>query len=111
MAQGEHFIGDYKDGNKNGIGIINFEGKAKYEGELKNGIISGIGSFYFGENRKYQGQWKNNKMHGYGYIKWKETLFEGEFKEDKKDGFGVYYSGKKFIWEYGKIMSYGEMSL
>ena len=21
--------------------------------------------------------------------------FEGEFKEDKKDGFGVYYSGKK----------------
>ena len=34
-------------------------------------------------------------MHGYGYIKWKETLFEGEFKEDKKEGFGIYYSGKK----------------
>ena len=41
-------------------------------------------------------------MHGYGYIKWKETFFEGEFKEDKKDGFGVYYCAKKFymgIWK------------
>ena len=38
---------------------------------------------------------KSNKMNGYGYIKWKETVFEGEFKEDQKEGFGVYYSGKK----------------
>ena len=71
------FILDYKEGNKNGFGIIKFESKAKYEGELKNGVISGVGSFYFGENRKYQGEWKHNKMHGYGHIKWKETLFEG----------------------------------
>ena len=45
-------------------------------------------------------------MHGIGYIKWKETLFEGEFKEDKKEGFGVYYSGKKVymgIWKNNVI--------
>ena len=34
-------------------------------------------------------------MHGFGYIKWKETLFEGEFKDDRKEGFGIYYTGKK----------------
>ena len=35
-------------------------------------------------------------MHGFGIITWPDGKFyEGEFKEDKKEGFGVFYSQRK----------------
>ena len=38
----------------------------------------------------------NNKMHGFGIITWPDGKFyEGEFIDDRKEGFGVYYSKKK----------------
>ena len=57
--------------------------------------------------RKYEGQWKNNKMHGFGIIVWPGgDIFEGEFNEDKKCGFGVFYSQNKIymgIWKNNKL--------
>ena len=32
--------------NKNGIGALNFERKAWYEGEFENGVISWVGKFF-----------------------------------------------------------------
>ena len=94
-------------GNKNVIGVLNFESKAWYEWEFKNGIIIGIGIFFFEGGRSYQGTWKNNKMDGYGYIIWlDDNFYEGEFKEDKKEGFGICRVGKKTfmgMWRDNKL--------
>ena len=46
-------------------------------------------------------------MDGYGMIIWPdENEFEGEFKEDKKEGFGICKMGKKIfmgIWRDNKL--------
>jgi hypothetical protein len=46
-------------------------------------------------------------MDGYGYIIWPdENFYEGEFKEDKKEGFGICRIGKKIfmgIWINNKL--------
>ena len=51
--------------------------------------------------------WKHNKMDGYGYIIWPdENFYEGEFKEDKKEGFGICGVGKKTfmgMWKDNKL--------
>ena len=45
-------------------------------------------------------------MHGYGIIVWPGgDVFEGEFNEDKKNGFGVFYNKQKIymgIWNNNK---------
>ena len=65
-----------------------------------------MGTFYFCDKRKYHGEWKNNKMHGFGIIVWPSgDVFEGEFHEDKKNGFGVFYNKQKIyicIWKNNK---------
>ena len=46
-------------------------------------------------------------MDGYGYIIWPDNSFyEGEFKEDRKEGFGICTIGKKIfmgIWFNNKL--------
>ena len=108
--RGSNYMGEYCDGLKKGIGILNFEGNGGFVGNFNDGSISGIGKFYFKDNRKYEGEWKNNKMHGYGIITWPDGKFyEGEFYEDKKEGFGIYYSQKKIymgIWKNSLLEGY-----
>ena len=52
--------------------------------------------------------WKNNKIDGYGYIIWPdENSYEGEFKDDKKEGFGLCKIGKKVfmgMWSNNKLI-------
>ena len=45
-------------------------------------------------------------MHGFGIIIWPSgDVFEGEFVEDKKNGFGIFYNKQKIymgIWKHNK---------
>lgn len=37
------------------------------------------------------GDWLNNKMHGKGRYRWADgRVYEGEYYQDKKEGYGVY---------------------
>lgn len=54
-------------------------------------------------------------MHGEGKITFGNgDYYQGEWKDDKRDGFGVYLSayGQKFKanWKDGKLHGYGEES-
>lgn len=74
-----------------------------YEGNFKNGERNGKGMLVkntysnydkkFTESLRYVGQFKNGKYHGKG----KETVilneYEGNWKEGKKDGYGVFTVG------------------
>ena len=90
------------------LGIMNKGIKMELEfliSKIKHGLK---GSFYFEDGRRYQGMWKNNKMDGYGFIVWpNDDIFEGEFKDDKKEGFGIFQTEKKVfmgIWNDNKLI-------
>ena len=41
----------------------------------------------------YEGEWKDGKKHGYGLYKYYDgTIYEGEWKDGKKHGEGTYYN-------------------
>ena len=69
--------------------------KGKYVGEIKNGKREGKGIFYFKNGDIYEGDWKNDKMDGKGIYKHKKTdetdRYEGDFRNDKRDGKGIVY--------------------
>ena len=118
----ETYIGEIKNGKKEGYGILfNCYGEI-YEGSFKDDKKNGYGKFkkisgeYEGnfENDKkhgigvqktidyiYKGQFKEDIKHGYGELEFGNCLFEGEFKNDQIEGLGIlklpnltFYKGK-----------------
>ena len=57
---------------------------------------------------KYEGEFRDNKKEGRGILYYKNgNRFEGEFRNDKQDGDGIFYfnNGDKYIgkWTNGKV--------
>jgi hypothetical protein len=100
----------YKNGNK-------------YIGQFKNGKREGYGIMLFANGGRYEGNWKDNLAHGKG-IEYYENgdRYEGNYYEDEEDGPGVYYykngdrimgnykNGKK-IGKHVKLCSNGEIQV
>ena len=71
--------------------------EGKYEGFLINNKRELIGVMYYNNGSKYEGQWKNDKKHGKGiftsqYYNNPNLIgikYEGEFSNDKIEGYGI----------------------
>ena len=80
--------------------------KGKYIGEIKNGKREGKGIFYFKDGDRYEGDWKNDKMDGKGIYYHKKAdgtdRYEGDFRNDKRDGKGIFYynNGDRMMGDY-----------
>src|SRR5690242_19389283 len=61
----------------------------KYQNQIKI-IIEGHGSFIYKNNERYIGKWKDCKKDIYGIFYQNESIYEGEFKNDLKNGRGPY---------------------
>ena len=71
--------------------FVNFyNSNERYIGEIKNGLKDGKGILYFEKDdkykrKKYEGEFKNDKMEGKGIMYYKNgEIYEGEFKNDNK---------------------------
>ena len=104
------YIGDYLNGVKEGIGIMNIK-EGIYKGEMKEGNFNGIGKFVFNDKRKYEGEFMNNKMEGFGILYLPNNkIFVGHFKDDLLDGFGAFYTNKKiYIGFWQNMLLEGEV--
>ncbi|CAF0869810.1 unnamed protein product [Brachionus calyciflorus] len=60
----------------------------------KEGLHS---TFYTNNKDEYIGEWHNNKKEGKGIYNWvsKGEIFEGEWKDDKRNGFGGWKDNKQ----------------
>lgn len=60
----------------------------------KKTIREGKGIYRHSDGQTYIGQWHLGKMHGYGKLFYGDgqLRYEGEFKNDLFDGYGVEYS-------------------
>ena len=107
---GERYIGKYKNGLKDGKGILYYNKddinqKVKYEGDFKEDIIEGKGVIYWNDGERYEGDFKNGMKDGKGIYYYKNgEKYIGDFKKELKEGNGIYYyiNGDRFEGQFKK---------
>jgi len=90
-------------------GTYTYANGDKYVGEWKDNKYHGQGTYTYADGRKYVGEWKDNKRHGQGtYTTNDGVKYVGEWKNDLPNGLGVrtYADGRveEGIWENGKFL-------
>ena len=100
---GEKYVGDLKNGLKNGKGIYLYANGNRYEGDWKDDKREGRGKFIFVNGDIFEGECKNDKANGKG-VKYFNNgdKYEGDWKDDAMEGRGILYSanGSKFFGEF-----------
>ena len=91
-ANGDKYVGAFKNGKKHGLGTGSFATGNKYEGEFKNGNYYGQGTYTWKNGRKDVGEFKNGTLNGFAirYDKYGSIVKKGIWKDDK-----FLYSQKK----------------
>ena len=90
-----------KTGNLNGRGVFIWNNGIKYIGNWKEGNMHGIG-ILFDKNNKliFKGNYYKNKKYGKGKFIIKDNeYYEGEFFDDKMEGKGIYHYNNGDTWE------------
>ena len=66
------------------------EDQSSYEGEWKNGKRDGFGILCFGEEAKFMGLFKNDTVVGYGKL-WQDNgdIYKGYWKDFQAEGYGM----------------------
>lgn len=102
----QSYVGDLKDGRKEGKGKQIFEDGSIYEGEWKNDKMDGSGSMVYANGAIYGGAWVDNKYEGIGTLyDENKNLYVGSFKNGLKEGIGkMTYALESFLgYEYVTI--------
>ena len=113
---GERFIGELKNGLKEGKGILYYDKndkykRHKYEGYFKKDQLDGKGIMIWNDMNVYKGDWKNGKKEGKGIMNYNDgDRYEGDFIKDEFEGKGKYYwnNGDLYIGEFKNGMSEGK---
>ena len=101
----EYYIGQFKNGLKNGKGIEYYpNGNIKYDGEFVDDKFEGDGKYIYKNGESYSGKFKNGFLHGKGiyYYENGKICYEGDFINDKYEGNGRYnfINGEYYIGQW-----------
>ena len=107
FANGDRYVGEFKDNKYNGQGTYFFLADNqlngnKYIGEFKDGNLNGQGTLTFADGDKYLGQFKNGTQHGQGtYTSANGNQFFGEWKDGMRNGQGTMYASNGSVTRQG----------
>ena len=87
---GEKYVGEFKGGLPSGYGIFSYADGQKYEGEVKGGVFNGLGTYTYGNGNIYIGEHKAGKKHGQGTMTYNYGKYNGEWQNDRANGYGVF---------------------
>ena len=100
---GDIYEGEVSFGEPNKKGKLDFTIKEipyTYVGEFSNGIKEGNGNLFSKDNLfNYDGEWKNDKYDGFGALYDHGEKYTGDFKEGKFHGTGNLYKVNGDIYE------------
>ena len=98
------YEGKFSNNQRNGFGVYaNVKKNYKYIGNYKNGFRNGQGTLTDSDGTELAGVWKDNKFNGQGTHIWPDGVkYVGEFKDSKPHGQGTYTypDGQKFVGEF-----------
>ena len=110
---GNKYVGEWKNGERNGYFTATYPSGETYVGEFKDGVFNGRGTLTYSNGNQYVGEFKDDKRNGQGtfyYLAddaWKGDKYVGEFKNGSLEGQGIYYfladgewKGYKYIGEW-----------
>ena len=103
--KGERYLGEIKNGLKEGKGIFYYNNddknkRVKYEGDFKKDKPEGKGIMYWSNGNMYEGDFVNEAIEGKGIFYWNNgDRYEGDFKNDKREGKGIYYFNNGSYYE------------
>ena len=100
---GAEYVGEFKDGKRNGQGTFTFADGGKHVGEFKDDKRNGQGTYTFPDGRKHVGEFQNDQPNGQGTSTWPDGAeYVGEFKDGKYHGQGTFTfaDGGKYIGEF-----------
>jgi len=115
-ANGNQYIGEFKYGMKYGQGTKTYSSSGdQYIGEWKFDRKHGQGTYTSANGNQYIGEFKDSKMHGQGTYTWAHgAQYIGEFKDDNIQGQGTYTwaDGAQYIgeWKDGERNGQGTMT-
>lgn len=108
---GDKYIGQLKNGKKNGKGKMFYADKSYYDGEWNNDLKNGQGHQTLSNGDAYDGTFKNNLMEGYGNYTYKNgRTYEGQFANNLMEGKGRYKftTGNEYIGDFQKGLFNGK---
>ena len=97
------YEGEWKNGKRDGIGILCWKDVSKFIGEFIEDKVLGFGKLIHEDGDVYTGYWNDFQAQGIGYYKTKkEASYEGYWKDDKQNGFGIekWPRGSNYLGEY-----------
>ncbi|MBC8554421.1 MAG: caspase family protein, partial [Candidatus Brocadiales bacterium] len=115
---GDKYVGEFKNGKKDGQGTKTWASGRKYVGEWKDDKMNGQGTYTWASGNKYVGEWKDDKMNGQFTVTYANgNKYVGEFKDGEKDGQGTFtwageWLGQKYVgeWKNGKRNGQGTLT-
>ena len=72
----------------------------KFNGYLNGlGPVEGVGTLLRTSGVKEYGEWRLGKINGCGKVEWTGNTHWGEYKDDKKEGYGTFegVDGSRYI--------------
>ena len=115
-ADGEQYVGEWKNSYRHGRGTYTWTDGNQYVGEYKNDKRHGKGTFTYANGDQYTGDWKDGNKEGKGTYVWEKSgnMYQGEWINDAKSGKGTFTwaNGDQYFGEYmnDKEDGYGTMS-
>ena len=102
LSHDNKYEGSWKNGKKQGYGVVCFSNGDKYIGNFEDGKRHGYGVFFFSNGNQYEGNWRHDKRHGEGVYKSQKSYFKGVYFNDMKTGYGtdILSNGEKYNGSY-----------
>lgn len=100
ISETETYIGDWKEDQKDGEGVIKYTDGIEYKGQFKKDKFNGRGEMTWPDGTYYSGDFCHNVFHGKGYLKGNNThTYNGYFSR------GLFNGEGEFIWTKGVNMN------
>lgn len=96
FANGDRYVGGFRNGTFHGRGVMTFADGRRYEGGFRNGSFNDIklgnttyrGKFTYPTGDSYVGGVRNGQPHGDGVYKFGGNTFKGPFRQGQVNGTG-----------------------